>query len=163
MPEDLVKLVDRLKKDREEFWLSKTQWKRSKVPKTLVWNSVIFRRSESTAIPATRGVYAFQIKYSSGGIPQHGYLMYVGETGNRNSQETLRSRFLSYFSEMQAKERSLHYVLCKYEDYLYFHYSPISDRRRNLKNIEAWLCDTLVPPYNVKDFSVEMRKAKKAL
>ncbi len=162
MPEDLVKLVDRLKKDREEFWLSKTQWKRSKVPKTLKWNSVRFRKAESTAVPASRGVYAFLIKFCSDGIPPHGYLMYVGETGN-DSQETLRSRFLGYFSEMQAKERSIHYVLCKYENHLYFHYSLVLDRRRNLKRIEAWLCDTLVPPYNVKDFSVEMRKAKKAL
>src|ERR1035441_5109622 len=155
MPEDLVKLVDRLKKDREEFWLSKTQWKRSQVPKTLAWNSVRFRKSESPAIPTSRGVYAFLIKFTKDGIPPHGYLVYVGETG-QGSLETLRSRSVSFVSELQSPERAVHYVLCKYENHLYFLYSPVLDKRRNLKTIESSLCDTLVPPYNVKDFSVDI-------
>ena len=161
MPEDLVKLVDRLKSDSVEFWLSPTQWRRSRVPKTLAWNFVRFKKSEAAVVPTARGVYAFLVACSSNGMPPYGYLMYVGETGN-DSQETLHSRFLGYFREMREKSRPVHYVLNKYKKHLYFHYSQVPDRRRNLKNLEAALCDALIPPYNVRDFSAEMRNAKPA-
>ena len=107
-----------------------------------------------------RGVYSFLIAFHSDGFPPHGYLMYVGETGNK-SKETLRSRFLSYFSEMKDQSRSIHYVLLK-SKYLHFQFSAVSDKRRNLRKVEESLCDALIPPYNVRDFSAEMRAAKRA-
>jgi hypothetical protein len=161
MPEDLVRLVDRVKEDCEVFWLSPTQWRRSSVPQTLAWNFVRFRRAEAGQVPMSRGVYAFLIAFRANGIPPHGYLMYVGETGDEG-QETLHSRFLTYFQEMQKQSRPVHYILRKYAKYLYFHFSKVSDRRRNLKKIETALCDALIPPYNVRDFSAEIRNAKPA-
>lgn len=161
MPEDFVKLVDRLKSDSIEFWLSPTQWRRSKVPRKLLWKYVPFKKSEATVVPTSRGVYAFLVTNSPSGLPPHGYLMYIGETGNQ-SQETLHSRFLSYFREMKDESRGVHYVLNKYEKYLYFHFCEVTDKRRNLRKLEEALCDTLVPPYNFRDFSAELRNAKPA-
>jgi hypothetical protein len=161
MPEDLVKLVNRVKKDSEEFWLSPTQWRKSTVPSTLIWDFVRFTRTEAADVPASRGVYAFLVAFSPAGFPPHGYPMYIGETGN-DGQETLHSRFVSYFREMEEQSRPVHYVLNKYKRYLYFHFSEVTDKRRNLKKLEKALCDTLIPPYNVRDFSAEMRNAKPA-
>jgi hypothetical protein len=56
MPEDLVKLVNRVKEDNEEFWLSPTQWRKSRVPRTLAWNVVRFKKSEAVDVPSSRGV-----------------------------------------------------------------------------------------------------------
>ena len=159
---DLVKLADRLKSDKEDFCLSIRQWKQFKSPVKLGWNSVPFCRSDATAVPKTRGVYAFIITLGTDSIPPNGYVTYVGETGN-DSRETLQSRFVSYFSEMKDESRKVHYILRKYRRYLHFYFSKVPNRRHNLKQIEMILCDTLVPPYNVKDFSLEMRRGKKVL
>lgn len=162
MPHNLVKLVDRLKADSEEFWLSPKQWKKSKVPTSLKWSSARFDKADVLAIPKVRGIYAFAIEVCSHGFPPHGYVMYVGETGH-DSKETLRSRFLSYFAEMTEQSRPVHYALLKYRKYLSFCYTRIPDKRRNLRKLETVLCDALIPPYNVQDFSLEMRRGKKAL
>jgi excinuclease UvrABC nuclease subunit len=122
---------------------------------------VRFRKDQAATVPRSRGVYAFLVAFLSDGFPPHGYLMYVGETGDDNQQH-LRSRFRSYFLEMGQESRPIHYILRKYEKYLYFHFSAVADRRRNLKKLEAALCDALIPPYNVRDFSAEIRNAKPA-
>ena len=158
---NLVTLVDRIKADSEEFWLSPTQWRKSTVPQMLIWKSVRFSKTKASSVPVSRGVYSFVIACCTKGLPQHGYLVYVGETGN-TSKETLRSRFLSYFSEMKDQSRSVHYVLRKYQQYLYFQFCEVHDKRRNLRKVEESLCDALIPPYNVRDFSADMRAAKRA-
>jgi hypothetical protein len=158
----MVDLVDNLKKDHLNCWLSPSQWRKTTVPTTLRWNAVRFNKSEATAVPNVRGVYAFLITFSRAGFPPHGYIVYIGETGSLG-QETLHSRFLTYFREMDKETRAVHYVLKKYRSHMYFHFSEIPDKRRDLKKLESALCDTLVPPYNVRDFSAEMKKAVRAL
>jgi len=159
---DLVKLADRLKADNDQFCLSIRQWRKFSAPVRLRWRSVPFSRSDAPSIPKMRGVYAFIITVTADDLPMNGYVTYIGETGD-DSQETLRSRFMSYFSEMRDCSRPVHYILKKYRRFLHFHYSKVPDRRRNLKHIEMILCDAMVPPYNVKDFSLEMRRGKKVL
>jgi len=158
----LVKLVNRLKSDQERFWLSKKQWKASSVPDTLDWQWVSFKKSDAQSIPRTRGLYAFTVECSAPGIPPHGYIMYVGEVGHTGN-ETLRSRFRSYFYEMKRDERPVHYILNKYTKHLFFYFCEVPDRRKSLFKIETALCDTLIPPYNVNDFSMDMKRGVKVL
>lgn len=158
---DFVDVVDRLKADRVEFCLSPTQWQQSKAPSNLSWDRVSFKKSEAADVPRARGVYAFIVELYKKGLPSHGYIMYVGETGH-TSNETLRSRFLSYFGERQKQLRAIHYALLKYEKYLYFHFSEVTDRNRSLKELEQVLLDTFIPPYNMRDFSIEISRARKA-
>jgi hypothetical protein len=64
---DLVKVVNRLKEDHEDFWLSPKQWKKFSVTADLRWRSVSFCRDEAQDVPKIRGVYAFIITASRQG------------------------------------------------------------------------------------------------
>ena len=158
---DLVKLVDQLKTDEQTFFLSPKQWNASSVPPDLDWDWVPFDKDHADAVPSDRGVYAFVVELDKAGIPPHGYVMYVGETGNK-SKETLHTRFLSYFREMKKQCRAVHYALIKYKEHMYFHFSRITDNRRNLRKVEESLCSTLIPPCNRRDFDWKLRRARRA-
>ena len=154
-------IVDELKSDMESFFFCKKRLREYEPIGFLSWDRVKFVKSSAQDIPSERGIYAFMIEFVKDGLPPNGYIMYVGETGD-TSRRTLHDRFLSYFSEIKTKTRPIHKILRKYRQYAYFHFSKVSDKRRSLKKLERKLCDALVPPCNVRDFSVDLKTAKRA-
>lgn len=157
--DDFVKQVDRLKQDASHICLSPELWKDSTVPDFLRWADVRFSKNERTKIPTARGVYAFVIEFRKAHLPPNHHIVYFGEVGERGSG-TLRSRFLSYFSEMKSKKnRAVHYPLEKYKEHIFFHFCAIPDKRRSVKKLEKQLTRTFVPPYNIRDFDTDLRPA----
>jgi hypothetical protein len=157
--DDFVKVVERLKKDGMHICLSPELWSNSKVPSSLTWTDVKFVLSERTNVPSVRGVYAFVISYQKSHFPPNYLIVYFGETGETGN-ETLRSRFVSYFRELKGpKRRAVHYALRKYASHIYFYFCAIPDRRRSVKKLEKQLTGTFFPVYNVRDFDAELRPA----
>lgn len=156
---DFVKLVEHLKKDGSHICLSPELWRKSKVPDCLRWTNVKFAKNERVSIPNARGVYAFVVEYRKLCLPPNHHIVYFGEVGEKGN-ETLRSRFLSYFRELKSsKRRAVHYPLQKYKSHIYFYFCAVPDMRRSVKKLEKQLTGTFVPEYNLRDFDADLRPA----
>jgi len=157
--DDFVKLVEHLKKDSQTICLSPDLWEKSNVPDSISWTDVKFTKSEKSKIPTERGVYAFVIELRKSHFPPNHHIVYFGEVGEKGN-ETLRSRFSSYFSELKRpKKRAVHYPLTKYKKFIYFYFCAVPDRRRSVKKLEKHLTGTFVPEYNLRDFDSDLRPA----
>ncbi|MFC1461718.1 hypothetical protein ACFLQR_04290 [Verrucomicrobiota bacterium] len=87
--------------------------------------------------------------------------MYVGMTGS-DGGGTLRIRYSGYLSEKNVLRRpKIHYMLNKWPNDLYFYYAEIG-RRHDIPTVEQKLCDAIIPPCNINDFSAEIRRAVRA-
>ncbi|APZ97619.1 hypothetical protein BWQ93_03295 [Sphingopyxis sp. QXT-31] len=96
-------------------------------------------------------------------FPPHGYIMYIGITGEEALHRTLNDRFYEYLKEQRRNKRpKVHYMLAKYSDDLFFNYVPIADDTFDLGQLEADLNDAIIPPVVEKDFSAEVRAVVKA-
>ena len=103
MVSDLVKQVDDLQADRKEFLLSPTRWRTSRVTIPLAWTSVKFEAANRQQVPAIRGVYAFIVQHVNGHFPPHGYIMYIGITGDVGQTRTLHDRYYDYLREKRSR------------------------------------------------------------
>jgi hypothetical protein len=146
---------------RKEFILSPNQWATCSVVGPLAWQFVPFKKSERSKLPKARGLYAFVLRPSVASIFEHGYLMYIGQTGHGNSR-TLYDRFPEYFQDTLLRKRpKLAELMQKWGDYLLFYFIPLQ-AILDLKAMETGLNDALVPPCVTNDFTPIMRKAVKA-
>jgi hypothetical protein len=128
------------------------------------WDEVKFEDSSRSLIPDERGIYAFTIHSSRPGLPKHGYIMYVGITGD-NSSKTLRKRFKDYIQAEEAiivKRPKVRKLLKKWAEVLYFQYVSITDESIDLHDIEQRLNDLFQSPSVTQDFSAEVRAARRA-
>ena len=156
MPLDLFKAQHETLSYDQTFTLWATGWENYPVSVSLNWKSVKFERENRTTIPETQGLYAFFIEPQVADFRNHGYLMYIGETG-QDSDNNLRARFSEYFSyKSNYKRPHIHWLLNRWEGYLYFYYVEIPHNTMNLNELETMLLDTFLPPYNLKDFSAEV-------
>lgn len=144
---------------RREFLLWKTQWDNYPNPIPLNWKCVKFEKGNRSQIPCRKGIYAFFVEPRIANFPSHGYLMYIGQTG-QNSKHNLRKRFGNYLSKSESKKRrSIKYMLNKWKGYLYFYYVEIDPNQINLKQLERTLLDTFTPPFVKKGFSAKIKAA----
>lgn len=157
MPQDLIADIDGLRKYRRAFILSPDQWRTLDIP-NLEWKNVKFNLDNKELIPKERGVYTFVIKHDNALFPGHGYIAYIGLTGDRN-ERTLRIRYSDYLRDQKRPKRvNIYELLNKWKDDIYFSYAVIPDKQISLSDIETKLLDSLVPPFNKKDFSGEFGK-----
>ena len=164
MAHDIVQAVDEIKKDRRDFYLSPTRWRRSKVTFPLVWNEVKFEAANANSIPEQSGVYAFVVRHENNHFPPHGYVMYIGITGDVGPTRTLRVRYRDYLNEKKRDKRPrVNYMLNKYENDLYFCFVPLDRNVVDLGKLELDLNDCILPPVVVKDFTAEIRALVGAL
>lgn len=163
MTYDFIKETDQIKADQQDFVLSSARWRNFKTSLTLNWQRVKFTKGNKKNIPDQRGIYAFIIECTELGFPPHGYLMYIGMTG-QDSDHTLYKRYGDYFGKSELQKRSkLKRMMGKWKSDLHFHFVPIPDKRYSLTKLETALCDAIIPPCNVQDFSAEIRREVKAL
>jgi hypothetical protein len=127
-----------------------------------VWASVDFTEKSSAAVPDIRGVYCFIARPRSLGLPNVGFALYVGETGD-TSAATLASRFKDYLREARGGGRlKIKAWFTRLNGHLEFAYVPIGDAKVALKALEAELSDALLPPLSDADYSAEMRPVARA-
>jgi hypothetical protein len=144
---------------RREFLLWKTQWGNYPDPIPLNWKCVRFEKDNRSQIPSRKGIYAFFVEPRIANFPSHGYLMYIGQTG-QDSNHNLRKRFGDYLGKSEGKKRpSIKYMLTKWKGYLYFYYAEIDPDQINLEQLERTLLDTFTPPFVKKGFSGKIKSA----
>ena len=162
MPLDIISAQDEAMSYRQEFNLWPRLWENCAVQISLNWKAVKFEKESEENIPENKGVYAFFVKPQVADLPNHAYLMYIGESG-QYGDNNLRGRFGNYLSyKKNSKRLHIHRLLNKWDGYLYFYYAEISEHV-NSRDLETMLLDTFVPPYNRKDFSPEIGRIFRGL
>lgn len=147
--------VRRLRNGIQRFILLPEQWNALRLPIDLRWESIKFNDSNKIKIPDVRGIYAFVVKQDHTSLPIHGYITYVGLTGDTR-ERTLKMRYQEYLGYQKRPKRPLvHVMLNRWKDNLYFNYVEIPNKLQRLNVIETALLDALIPPYNEDDFSGE--------
>ena len=154
---------DQLKISTQEFSLNIKSWEGYPNRISLNWNYIKFEQGNAGRIPQLPGVYAFFVKPGIASFQENSYLFYIGKAGD-NSDNNLRKRFGQYLSGKRTVKRpKLNWFLNTWDNYIFFCYAPISDKRVNLGRLERELNDAFIPPYNENDFSTDVRKAVKVL
>jgi hypothetical protein len=164
MPLDFVSTVNyNLKAFSVDFVINPKHLHKFSTAAKLNWKKVRFISQNKPLIPKERGIYAFILEHNDSPLPPHGYVMYIGISGDK-SQHTLRDRFGNYLRDKIVNKRpSIHYLLNNWEKCLFFHYAVVLDKRVSLSKLEKNMSDALVPPFSTNDFSGEIRQARKAL
>ncbi len=163
--DDFSELVNKLCAYKFSFILSSEQW-RSIDTLPLNWEEVKFIENNKDIIPEKRGVYVFIVRHENGFFPdRHGYIFYVGETGNKKEHRNLRKRYAEYLKEAECfkKRPKVYRMLSSFKNDLYFSYAVIDDLSIDTTDIESRLCDALLPWAVSDDFSAEVRPVIKAV
>ena len=162
MPLDFVQETDDLKSFAVRFVLSPRQWGTFACSIALAWQRVKFDRLNVTAVPKATGIYAFAVENPGLQLPPHGYVMYIGITRN-DGGGSLRKRYKQYLNERRVLKRpKIHYLLNKWSQQLYFYYAVVTDPTFNIRGLEQQLCDAMIPPCNINDFSAMIRRQVRA-
>ena len=154
----------RLKYFEQRFILSADRFKGPPIPGSLVWTTIShFTVAQIPSIIAKPGVYAFSVVNRRGGMPPHGYVLYVGQTGAKKNARTLRQRAREYLNEKRTgKRRHVWDFLNKWSGHLSFHFAKLDPNSYDLEEVEKLLNDSLLPPYVINDFGTEIKAKKKA-
>lgn len=129
-------------------------WRTADVGPPLEWSRVEFGKDTIADVPTVRGIYALSINIKRTMMPQHGILVYFGQTSR-----TLRKRYEEYIRESirGAKRRRLRRLFARWRSDMDFFYAPIIDTSQDLRTIEMSLNDAVIPYGVVRDFSAEIR------
>jgi hypothetical protein len=160
---DLVDSSDRYASQFHAFYLDPEGWRKFDTPHDLMWTKIKFTQANRSLIPIERGVYAFTVEHCPSKFPKHGYLLYIGITGNQSGAH-LRQRYSQYLQN-QSKEKgrpAVLYMLKKWPDNLFFSYCQLPDSTVNLAVLETDLLGALNPPVNKKDFPASISAARRA-
>ena len=88
------------------FIVVPAEFHRAKVVPPLSWHSVKFGPAAKKSVPEEPGLYAFVVQIPYAGLPPHGWVMYIGQTGDGTSDATLRGRFGQYLQEKKKFKRA---------------------------------------------------------
>jgi hypothetical protein len=153
---DFLKESDEMKSFEEKFILSPLHWNSFNVNINLEWNQIQFNKSNHPEIPEERGIYSFIIKHHTKSFPSHGYIMYIGKT------DKLKRRFGDYIHEKNnIKRPKIYRLLNKWDNFIFFTYAIVRDRRYSLEKLEDALLNSIIPPCN-EDFTFEISRKRKA-
>lgn len=144
------------------FYLDIEKWKTLTPPVPLVWHRVRFNVKSRFSIPWKRGIYMFGLVLEPSPFPSHGYLMYVGISGD-TSGGTLRRRFSEYLAQYRnANGRAKVFeMMARWHGDLFFNYAVLDDGV-DLKVLEKSFIKALRPPVNTADFEFDTAAAIKA-
>lgn len=152
-----------LKVWEHRFILSPERWRTATSSVKLSWDWVPFDKTSKPDIPTERGLYAFVVEHCEAYFPPHGYIMYVGITGDVSRARNLRVRFGDYLRDAEKGGRSRVVVMLNmFKDNLYFYFAPLPDRTQSLSAIEKEMLAAIIPPCNA-DFIAEIAPAVRAL
>lgn len=130
-------------------------WRTADVGPPLKWSRVEFGKDTIARVPRVRGIYALSINIKKTVMPEHGILVYFGQTSR-----TLRKRYEEYIRESVrgAKRPRLRRLFDCWGSDMDFLYAPLVDNSHDLRTIELSLNDAVIPYGVVKDFSADVRQ-----
>jgi hypothetical protein len=138
-------------------------WKKFKTTAKLDWRKTRFGVAGLTSIPHERGIYAFTLELAPGELPHHGYILYVGITGDE-SDANLYKRYNQYLLNMKNEDGrpAVFYMMKNWKGHLFFNFVPIPNRSVDLAKMERAFINSVMPPVNKRDFDAEIGAAKAA-
>ncbi|MDR2875713.1 MAG: hypothetical protein LBV44_07285 [Methylobacillus sp.] len=136
------------------FTISPSEFKRADIMPRLNWQSVEFTKSSKSMIPMEPGLYAFVVRIPFDGLPPHGWVMYIGQTGGGKSGATLQSRFGEYLAnKKKPKNRpKVYYMLNAWDGSLAFYFAPEINRKERLEELETQLLGAFRPPFTDRTY-----------
>jgi hypothetical protein len=135
------------------FIINPTHWHLAKIEPLMTWSSVKFDPGEKLNVPKEPGLYAFVTRVSHPGLPPHGWVMYIGQTGDGASSKTLRDRFGDYFFDKDHNRRPrIFWFLNLWDGHLDFYFTPLPTRKTELEELETKLLGAFRPPFTDRTY-----------
>ncbi|GAC1466398.1 MAG: hypothetical protein NVSMB70_12030 [Chamaesiphon sp.] len=145
------------------FTLDPTTWENADISPPFEWNVVEFNEANLKAVPENPGLYAFVLRLPYAGLPPHGWVLYIGESGHGTSSHNLRKRFKNYHDEQKKfKRQNTFFMLNAWKDQLLFYYTELPSKKSQLKDLETKLLDAFRPPYSRGGYSASLNKPQAA-
>lgn len=162
-PFDLVKQTKWLKAESFEFFMDIGHWRTFVTHYDLAWQKERFGTESHKKIPKERGIYAFTVELTPAKFPVHGYIMYMGITGDE-SKATLYSRYAQYWRQYLKKKGrpAVSMMLENWSGDLFFNFVALPDTAIDLEEIETAFISAVIPPINKRDFDATIAPAKLA-
>ncbi len=160
---DLVNFTKKYKGELAEFFMDLKSWRRFKTRHTLAWQKIRFGEAGHVAVPKVRGIYVFTIELSPTKLPGHGYILYVGITGD-DSDANLHKRYAQYLRHLKNQDGrpGVYYMLDNWADDLFFNFVPLPNTSVDLAKLEQSIINAVIPPVNKRDFEATITSAKAA-
>lgn len=160
---DLVDFTKKYKGDLYSFYLDLKSWRQFKTRHNLTWQKLRFGAVGHASVPKERGIYAFTVELAPSKLPLHGYILYVGITGD-TSAANLYKRYAQYLRQLKNKDGRprVFTLLENWTDDLFFNFVPLPNTKVNLAKLEKDLINAVMPPINIKDFSAEITAVRTA-
>lgn len=161
---DIVAQTKRYKGEQHSFFLDLASWKKFKTKYALSWTKIRFESAGHPSIPKERGIYAFSVELSPGKLPAHGYIMYVGITG-QDSDANLYKRYAQYLVDQrdQNGRPAVTYMLSNWDGDLFFNYVSLPNKKVDLHKMEKALLNAVRPPVNKRDFDATISAPRAAI
>lgn len=136
-----------------KFIVSPSEFHRADVVPRLAWKSVKFGAAAKGSIPEEPGLYAFVVRIPFDGLPPHGWVMYIGQTGDGTSSATLRSRFGQYLRDKRVCKRAMVFLMLNlWDGHLEFFFTPLPSRKAELEALETQLLGAFRPPFTDRTY-----------
>jgi hypothetical protein len=160
---DIVDSVRDFKLYNDVFYVDMKHWKSFQSRVKLNWERIRFEAANRVKIPKERGVYAFTLLLDSADLPIHGYILYMGITGDK-SKANLYLRYGQYLADSRRmnKRPLVCAMLEKWKGDLFFNFVPIPDKRVSLSKLERSFLSAVVPPVNEADIDAKVSAKRKA-
>ena len=160
---DLVNFTKKYKAELAEFFMDLKSWRRFKTRHTLDWQKIRFGEAHHGSVPKDRGIYAFTVELSPTKLPGHGYILYVGITGD-DSEANLYKRYAQYLRHLKNQDGrpAVFYMLDNWGDDLFFNFVTIPNASVDLAKIEKSIINAIIPPVNKRDLVATVASAKAA-
>ncbi|RWP51058.1 hypothetical protein [Mesorhizobium sp.] len=160
---DLVSQTKWFKGELQHFFLDLRRWRKFRTRYKLDWQRERFAEASGPKIPDERGIYVFTAELSPGKLPPHGYILYMGITGDI-SNATLKSRYAQYIRQHKTMNGrpAITYMLANWEEDLFFNFVPLPNKSIDLSHLEKAFLSAVVPPMNKRDIEATITNAKAA-
>lgn len=160
---DLIDFTAKYKSAVHEFFLDLNSWRKFKTRYKLSWHKLPFSEASKADIPEVRGIYAFTVELTDCKLPPHGYILYMGITGN-SSDANLKKRFSQYLLHLKNEDGrpAVYIMLKKWQRDLQFNFVPLPSKSIDLAKIERAFLGALIPPVNKKDLGADITAVKAA-
>lgn len=140
-----------------EFTIDPESWASADITPPFLWKHVEFKESNVDSVPEAPGLYAFVLKLPFDGLPPHGWVMYIGQSGHGKSKHNLRKRFMNYHAEQKKFKRiQTYFMLNAWKGKLLFFYTELPSRKHELETLETKLLDAFRPPYSRGGYSASL-------
>ena len=135
------------------FIISPTEFHRADFNPRLAWHSVKFAKAAQGSIPQEPGLYAFVVRIPFDGLPPHGWVLYIGQTGDGASGADLRSRYGQYLRYQRVSKRAMVFLMLNlWDGHLEFFFTPQPSRKADLVTMETQLLGAFRPPFTDRTY-----------